>query len=61
MIRSAETASNGKLSRRETTAAAEKQQQQQQQRSGVDEQLQRTIWDPMDFNSHAGELMSRSS
>jgi hypothetical protein len=47
MLRSAETASEERLSRREAAAAAAQKQQQQQ--NGADEQLQRMIWDPGGF------------
>jgi hypothetical protein len=62
MLRSAETASEERLGRREATAKTTQQQQQQQQ-DGADEQLQRMIWDPGGFQhriweAHEQELMN---
>jgi hypothetical protein len=47
MLKSADTASRERLSRRATTAVQQKQQQQQQ--NGADGKLQRLIWDPGGF------------
>jgi hypothetical protein len=48
MVRSAQEATNNeKLSRREPARTAG--QQKKKQRRGVDEQLQRTVWDPGGF------------
>jgi hypothetical protein len=45
----AEIASEEELHRGEPSIAAGKQMQQQQRSSGVDGQLQRTVWDPGGF------------
>jgi hypothetical protein len=47
MLRSAETASEERLSRREAAAAAAQKQQQQQ--NGADGKLQIFVWDPGGF------------
>jgi hypothetical protein len=48
MVESAETASEERLSRKETTAVA-MQKQQQQQQNGADGKLQIFVWDPGGF------------
>jgi hypothetical protein len=63
MLRSTETASKERLSRRETTTTTKQRKQQQQQSSGAGEQLQRTVWDPGGFQqlgwrAHEQELMN---
>jgi hypothetical protein len=59
MLKSADTASKERLSRRK--AAATQRKRQQQQPNGAGEKLHRLVWDPGGFQQLQGKLMSRSS